>query len=141
MTKSKSSSTSNKPISFRFKPEVRQVLNELVGTKIKCAGCGKEIKNFTSRIDVIEDSLAGLVAFLLHRSVAEQQIKENRRNPRQLFRLYLMVCRADRGEKGYGFTDKDKKKRFVYGPKQAREGVYTHMFEEQEKKEGLVNDK
>lgn len=137
MTKRKGSTSSSKPVSFRFKPEVLGVLNELVGTKIKCAGCGKEIKNFTSRIDVIEDSLAGLVAFLLHRSVAEQQIKEHRMNPRQLFRLYLMVCRAERGEKGYGFTEKDKKKRFVYGPEQGEHRIYTHMIEGQEKQTGM----
>jgi len=136
MTKRKGSTSSSKPVSFRFKTEVLEVLNELVGTKIKCAGCGKEIKNFTSRIDVIEDSLAGLVAFLLHRGVAEQQIKEHRRNPRQLFRLYLMVCRAERGEEGYGFTEKDKKKRFVYGPEQCEHRIYTHMIEGQEKQTG-----
>lgn len=131
MTKRKGSTSSSKPVSFRFKTEVLEVLNELIGTKIKCAGCGKEIKKFTSRVDVIEDSLASLVCFLLQRSIAEQQIKEHRRNPRQLFRLYLMVCRADRGEKGYGFTEEDKKKRFAYGPEQGEHRIYTHMIEGQ----------
>jgi len=132
MAKRKRSATSSKPVSFRFKPEVLQLLNELVGIKVKCADCGKEIKRYTSKINVIEDSLAGLVHFLLRKRIAKQQLNDNRGSPSQLFRLYIMVCRADRDEKGYGFK-KLGKERFVYGPEPAEKSAYAHMIEKHEK--------
>jgi hypothetical protein len=133
MTEGKKIASTSKPISFRFKPETLEVLNDLVGMDIKCAHCGKQLIKFTSKMDVIEDSLAGLVAFLLQQEIAKEQIRQHRRNPQQLFHLYIMVRRAERGEEGYHFTDKDKKKRFVRGPEGNR--IFTHMFEEPRKNE------
>ena len=130
MANKKDSQLPSKPTSFRFKPEVLDVLKELVGNDIKCPKCGRVRRHFNSKTEIIEDSLAALVAFILRDEIAEQQIKEYRRNPRQIFRLYIMVCRAKRKEEGYGFTGRTKKKRFVYGPEHDGTGIYAHMMEE-----------
>lgn len=120
----------SKPVSFRFKFEIIDVLDALVGTDVKCAGCGKQLLKFGSKTDIIEESLAGLVRFVLRTKIADTQIKVYSRSPRQLFRLYLMVDKAEKGEEGYGFRGKNKN-RIVYGPEPDR--IYTHMFEQSEK--------
>lgn len=130
MAESKDKVFVSRPISFRLKPEIVDVLDALIGTDIKCAGCGKQLVKLDSKTDIIEESLAGLVRFVLRTKIADTQIKVYSRSPRQLFRLYLMVDKAEKGEEGYGFRGKNKN-RIVYGPEPDR--IYTHMFEQSEK--------
>jgi hypothetical protein len=130
MIEKKDMVSSSKPVSFRLKSEIIDVLNALVGTDIKCADCGKQLVKLDSKTDIIEESLAGLVRFVLRTKIADEQVKVFSRSPRQLFRLYLMVHRAEQGEKGYCFTDKGRK-RWVHGPEPDR--VYTHMFEQMDR--------
>ena len=47
--------------------------------------------------------------------ISKQQLESAKTNE-QVCKLWLMVQRAGRGERGYGFTHKDPTKRFVYGP-------------------------
>lgn len=106
------------PTSFRFKPIVIEVLNELAKADIPAFPCYgvKNIKKPIPKSRVIEACLRTELFFQLADRISHRQIESAFDDPDQIFWLFLMYCRAEHGEKGYGFTTKNRKTRFVYGP-------------------------
>ena len=107
-----------KPTSFRFKPIVHDVLNEIAKADLPGFPCygAKKVKKPIPKTRVIEACLRIYLVFHLGGYISEHQIISAVEEPYQIFWLFVMFCRAERGEKGYGYTTKSRKTRFVYGP-------------------------
>ncbi|UCG47130.1 MAG: hypothetical protein JSU94_16735 [Phycisphaerales bacterium] len=107
-----------KPTSFRLKRIVAEVLDELSKADIPGfpAYGAKNLKKPIPKSMVLEACVRSEVVLQLSFRISEHQIESFLDNPDGLFRLFLLYCKAERGEKGYGFTTKSTETRFVYGP-------------------------
>jgi len=96
---------------FRFSPEMIEVLNELTRKKRLA-----QIPGAKNKTEWLEHILAQVLRQSLLNQLSKAQL-EFCRKPDDIFRLFVMYCKALRNVEGYGFTAKDPSKRYVYGPK------------------------
>lgn len=106
------------PISFRLAAKILDVLDELAQADLPAMPYYgvKSTKKPISKRWVIETCVRHFLFNFLSVAISERQLESNLYSRDQLCNLFLMYCKAQRGEKGYGFTTKNPKTRFVYGP-------------------------
>jgi len=101
---------SQKPTSFRLGPEILEALNEVVRPD-----CPLDYGIGRSKAKWLEAGLSYLFFVSLMGKICIKQITTCK-DDRELCKLFVMFCRAQRGMASYGFTAKRKSARFVYGP-------------------------
>ena len=102
-----------KNIGFRCSDTLFDVFDEL-----KLTGGGMRPKDFSSlsKIDWINLALSQMFSrFLSRNNICDKQVNSCE-SVDDVYKLFLQWSRADRGIEGYGFSAKDRKTRFVYGP-------------------------
>ncbi len=75
----------------------------------------QELAKQMSRTNWICAALATMMSAALRRVINTKQV-DKYAGTDEIFRLFIMYSRARRGVPGYGFSNKDKETRFVYGP-------------------------
>ena len=105
--------TKSSPTSYRFSPELLATLDILV-SEINPFPQKEGLKTKTG---YLEAGLANTLYMKMHKHLNPKQL-HSCRTPGELFRLFIMFAKAQAGREGYGFTSKDRKARFVFGPKQ-----------------------
>lgn len=68
-----------------------------------------------TKTDWLNLGLSALLRRYLKREISENQV-DSIDSVDEVYRLFVMWSRAERGIKGYGFSTKSKKTRFVFGP-------------------------
>jgi len=106
-------------ISLRLEPLVIETLDEasLGSGDILLGGDqeSQELAKQMSRADWICAALATMLSAALRKVISTRQV-DKYAGTDEIFKLFMMYSRAKRGVTGYGFSNKDKETRFVYGP-------------------------
>jgi len=106
-------------ISLRLEPLVIEALNEAsLGSGDILLGSDQESQELAkqmNRNDWMCAALATMMSAALRRVINTKQV-DRYTGTDEILRLFIMYSRARRGVPGYGFSNKDKETRFVYGP-------------------------